>query len=216
MPSMKFDIEQVTQEQLDAMGVTKEFLYERNREKEKLTETAPEVGSLAPDFDAEELSPAGKRTGQYTMLSTLRGSPVGLLFGSYTCPIFRAQIDRCQEIYRELGNDVEFLCVYILEAHPENGWRVPHNFNNDIFIQNPTSLNERAEVAKTCIKSKDMTIPMVLDTMSNEIMKLYAGTPERLYAIDPSGIITFCSAIGPFDDDEVEAWYGALKALAES
>lgn len=212
---MMFDIKEVTQDQLDAMGITREFLYERSREKEKLTATAPTVGSLAPDFDAEELSPQGERTGQHRTLSTLRGSPVGLLFGSYTCPIFRQQIDRYQEIYQELKNDVEFLCVYILEAHPEDGWRVPHNFNHDIFIQNPTSLDERAQVARTCIKTKNMTVPMVLDTMGNEIMKLYAGTPERLYAVDSSGIITFRSDIGPFDDDEVEAWYGALKKLVE-
>lgn len=45
---------------------------------------APKIGDLAPDFTIERLSPSGQRTGETFTLSRLQGTPVGLIFGSYT------------------------------------------------------------------------------------------------------------------------------------
>ncbi|MCH8917427.1 MAG: hypothetical protein E2O90_07825 [Alphaproteobacteria bacterium] len=45
---------------------------------------APKVGDMAPDFTAEVLGAGRKRTGEFVTLSTLRGRPVALAFGSYT------------------------------------------------------------------------------------------------------------------------------------
>ena len=45
---------------------------------------APAVGTPAPDFVLERLSPTGARTGQQARLSDYRGRPVALVFGSYT------------------------------------------------------------------------------------------------------------------------------------
>lgn len=47
-------------------------------------QTAPKVGELAPDFEIERLSSAGKRSGEMFHLSSTRGRPVALVFGSYT------------------------------------------------------------------------------------------------------------------------------------
>lgn len=44
----------------------------------------PKVGDVAPDFELEVLDRAKKRTGETVSLSSLRGKPVALLFGSYT------------------------------------------------------------------------------------------------------------------------------------
>ena len=73
---------------LRKMGVTREE-YERRRNNFRqrsldLDERAPAVGTSAPDFEVECLSPAGKRTGEMLRLSSLRGAPVALVFGSYT------------------------------------------------------------------------------------------------------------------------------------
>ena len=45
---------------------------------------APKIGDLAPDFSVERLSSVGARTGERFTLSSLKGRPVGLIFGSYT------------------------------------------------------------------------------------------------------------------------------------
>jgi len=44
----------------------------------------PKVGDPAPDFELEVLDRAKKRTGATVSLSSLRGKPVALLFGSFT------------------------------------------------------------------------------------------------------------------------------------
>ncbi len=50
---------------------------------ERESRVAP-VGAMAPDFELEQLSPEGDRTGETTSLSSFRGRPVALAFGSYT------------------------------------------------------------------------------------------------------------------------------------
>jgi hypothetical protein len=45
---------------------------------------APRLGDPAPDFTLERLSADGSRTGGTFSLSSVKGRPVGLIFGSYT------------------------------------------------------------------------------------------------------------------------------------
>lgn len=45
---------------------------------------APKVGALAPDFELDVLDRARRRTGETVRLSALAGTPVALVFGSYT------------------------------------------------------------------------------------------------------------------------------------
>lgn len=47
-------------------------------------ERSPKVGDDAPDFEVEVLDDKGKRTGEMTRLSSHFGTPIGLIFGSYT------------------------------------------------------------------------------------------------------------------------------------
>ena len=44
----------------------------------------PEQGSEAPDFNLDVLDREKGRTGEKISLSSFRGKPVGLIFGSYT------------------------------------------------------------------------------------------------------------------------------------
>ena len=45
---------------------------------------APRVGAPAPGFTLERLAADGSRTGETFTLSSVKGRPVGLIFGSYT------------------------------------------------------------------------------------------------------------------------------------
>lgn len=204
----------VSDEMLAAMNVTRDFLAKRNIDKQALDAQAPSPGSKAPNFSANLLDENGAPSGEVAELHALLEKPVGLLFGSYTCPIFRGQLQRYEEIHQALKGRVNFLCVYILEAHPEDGWRVPHNWERDICFPTPSSLNERAKIAHLCRAEHGLTIPMAMDTMDNALMTCYAGSPERLYAIAANATITHRSSIGPYDMDDVEAWFEALTAAA--
>ena len=44
----------------------------------------PETGSMAPDFEIDVYDRQRRRTGDQIRLSSLRGKPVGLIFGSWT------------------------------------------------------------------------------------------------------------------------------------
>ena len=213
MATLKGNPDLATDEMLAAMNVSREYLRGRNAEKARLNESAPRVGDRAPVFTAPRLAEDGS-PGDEMRLSDLLSKPVGLLFGSYTCPIFRNQLARYEQIHQALWDRINFLCVYILEAHPEDGWRVPHNWDAGICIPTPQSLQGRAEIASLCRREQGLTIPMVMDTMSDELLTRYAGSPERLYAIDTDGTVAHQSSIGPFDDDDVEAWAAALKKLS--
>lgn len=47
-------------------------------------QSAPKVGEIAPDFEIDRLTPAGKRSGERFRLNSTRGRSVALVFGSYT------------------------------------------------------------------------------------------------------------------------------------
>jgi len=74
-----------TDEWLETRGKTRDQLR-KFIEKRVLNdrEKAPKVGEYAPDFEAERLDDRGKRTGETVKLSSNFGSPIGLIFGSYT------------------------------------------------------------------------------------------------------------------------------------
>lgn len=59
--------------------------YDRYIEaKRRRDERVPRVGAIAPDFEVERLDPQGRRTGEAFRLSSTRGKPVAVVFGSYT------------------------------------------------------------------------------------------------------------------------------------
>ena len=57
------------------------------------------------------------------LLNFCRGNrPLVLNFGSWSCPVFRARTQEFLSIVRQFRDVVDFLTVYIEEAHPSNGW----------------------------------------------------------------------------------------------
>ena len=112
--------------------------------------------SLA-DFNLEILSSSGEQT-EKIPLSSARGQPVGLIFGSYTDP-FREQAGRLKEIYEDLKNDAEF-CVYIKEAHPLDGWVIPSNTDGGIIYGSPGT-DARAAIATVCMMRYHFPFRMV-------------------------------------------------------
>ena len=80
----KIDFDKLPDEMFEKMGTTREEFQETRRLMEERDSKTPPAGSLAPDFEIEQLSPDGKRTGETFRLSSTRGRPVALVFGSYT------------------------------------------------------------------------------------------------------------------------------------
>jgi thiol-disulfide isomerase/thioredoxin len=164
------------------------------------------AGDLAPEFSLK--SPDGEKTVQ---LSDYRGAkPVVLIFGSYTCPPFRDVYPTLERLHKEHGREVAFLYVYIREAHPEDGWKMPRNQREGIAVKDPKSMAERVDLTKQACAFFKTAIPAVVDTMDDATDRAYAAWPSRIYLVDVDGKIAVRGDPGPRGlvpaAREVEIW----------
>jgi hypothetical protein len=111
------------------------------------------------------------------------------------------------ELWQRFGDKVEFAIVYIREAHPEDGWVVTPNRSEDIAVNDPTSDEEREEVAATCALRLKIRMPVVVDRIDDAIARAYGALPDRLYLIGRGGVVKYQGGPGPFGfkPDELEA-----------
>jgi alkylhydroperoxidase family enzyme len=96
------------------------------------------------------------------------------------------------------GDRVEFLGVYVREAHPTDGWRMKSNDNAGVTFAQPLTKIGREEVAAKCCSTLHMTIPLLVDDIDDRVGHLYSGMPDRLYLIDKQGRIAYKGGRGPF------------------
>jgi len=99
---------------------------------------------------------------------------------------------------RTYGDKVEFLGVYVREAHPTDGWSMESNAKAGIEIAQPKSERERTAVAARCCQALHMTMPLVVDTIDDRVGNLYSGMPDRLYLISRDGRVVYKGGRGPF------------------
>ncbi len=69
--------------------------------------------------------------------------------------------------------------------------------NNKFKIADPKSLEERQKVAKEMAAQLKLSMPVLVDTIDDQVDKVYAGWPDRLYIIDAAGKIAHKGAPGP-------------------
>ncbi len=173
-------------------------------------------GEPAPDFTLPWLSGQGPDGSSSLTLSDYFDSrPVALIFGSYTCPPFRAQAGTLNEIYREFSNQVEFFVVYIKEIHPTDGWQVKENEQDAILFRTHESLAERVAVGRSCMIKLALEMPALVDEMDDAVATIYGAMPERLYLISRDGNVAYKSGVGPMFFKPRE-WQEAIRSyLAE-
>jgi len=57
-----------------------------------------------------------------------------------------------EEVKRRYGDQVEFLAIYVREAHPIDGWRMNSNDEAGISLKQPLTEVERTGVAQRCCR----------------------------------------------------------------
>ena len=123
------------------------------------------------------------------------------------------------QIYNDYKDRVDFLTIYIREAHPLDEWRMASNEKNkdDVCYAQPKTLAQRIAIANDFTQRFKFPLPFGIDEMNNAANDAYAAWPERLYILDDSGRISYKGGNGPFkyDPKEVRAWlaqrYGEVK-----
>jgi peroxiredoxin len=135
----------------------------------------PEPGERAPDFKADTLD------GERVRLSDFHGKKnVLLVFGSATCPMTAASIHGINELYdRFRGDDIEFLFIYVREAHP--GERIPAH----------RSMRSKVSAARQLRDEEEIVMPIVVDDTHGSIHRKFAKLPNPAFLIDKSGRVAF-------------------------
>jgi hypothetical protein len=99
---------------------------------------------------------------------------------------------------KHYGEQVEFLGVYVREAHPTDGWRMASNDKAGVAFAQPKTFEQRTEVAAKCCLALKMTIPLLVDGLDDRVGHAYSGMPDRLYLIDRDGRVAYKGGRGPF------------------
>jgi peroxiredoxin len=139
--------------------------------------SGPQPGERAPDFKAETLE------GEFLRLSDYQNKKnVLLLFGSATCPMTAAAIERINQLYDHFrGDEIEFLFIYVREAHP--GER----------IRAHRSQSEKIEAAGVLRDEENIEMPVVADDIRGSIHRKYSRLPNPAFLIDRSGRVAYRS-----------------------
>ena len=165
---------------------------------------APKPGDLAPDFELKDIQ------GEHPIrLSEFKGNkPVALIFGSFTWPPYVNGTVSLHDLYQRYNKQVQFIKVYIREAHPVDGWWFGKGFMNTLLrlskskvswnIYDPKTIEERRAAAGDCEESLQYGIKTYVDEMDDQVNKTYAAWPTRLYLINKEGIVVYAGGLGPF------------------
>ena len=103
---------------------------------------------------------------------------------------------------------VDFVKIYVSEAHPIDEWRC--YAEADVDYAQPTRLADRLAAARRLLDENDIGAPLYLDSMRNDAERLYAAHPERLYVV-VDGAVAYKGGKGLFGylPDDLEAWLEA-------
>jgi hypothetical protein len=126
-----------------------------------------------------------------------------------------------RDIYEQYHEQVQFLTIYIREAHPIDGWWLGGGVigalvrmgipNVATDLSDPKTIAERRAVAGQCAESLQYGIRTYVDEMDDAVNKAYAAHPTRLYFIDLHGRVAYAGGLGPYGFSPT-----ALKAAIET
>jgi len=120
---------------------------------------------------------------------------------------------------------VQFLLVYIHEAHPldgilperQTGTWLMGSPERCLLVEDPLTDEERLEIARRCEHEMGVTFPVLVDHVDDAVNQAYAAWPERLYLIDVDGTVVYRGDKGPegFRPDELGVLLEELTSFYE-
>jgi hypothetical protein len=141
----------------------------------------PRTGEIAPDFALMDLDNTAVR------LSDLRGRPIVLEFGSYSCPIFCDRVPAMERLARE-HPEVSFFVIAIREAHP--GERLRHH----------RTAGEKRSAARRLAIEEGIRRRVLVDDLEGTVHRAYGGAWNPVYVLDADGRVVFRRAWNHPDD----------------
>jgi tetratricopeptide (TPR) repeat protein len=168
-------------------------------------------GGPAPNFALPE---AG--SGKIVALRSYKGkTPVVLVFGSYSCPNFRAAAPALEALHAKYGPRIPFLLVYIREAHTGESWESDRNAREGVKMTEAATLAQKKGHAAMCSRALHLGFPALVDRMDGAVEKAYAAWPSRAVVVGITGQMLYNSGLTELDfhPEEMEA---ALKSSLQA
>ncbi len=115
---------------------------------------------------------------------------------------------RLRDLYEQYRDRVQFIAVYLREAHPVDGWwlgggiigwimRLPRSkAATDIY--DAKTLDERRQAAARCESELAYGITTLVDGMDDSVNRAYSAMPWRLYLLGIDGRVVYAGGLGPF------------------
>jgi hypothetical protein len=113
------------------------------------------------------------------------------------------------DLYERYHKQVQFLMVYIREAHPVDGWWLGRGLFGWALkmyspqaatdVIDPQTIEGRRAVAGRCDAALQYGIPTLVDEMDDAVNKAFAAWPTRLYLVGLDGRVVYGAGLGPYD-----------------
>jgi thiol-disulfide isomerase/thioredoxin len=139
-------------------------------------------------------------------LSTTRGErlvnddvfgdkPVLFVFGSMTCPMTASSAPSVQQLYKEFGERIDFIMLYVREAHPGENYAQAE------------SMDDKVDSARALQKFYGIDWTVAADTLHGDLHRALDPKPNAAYLVSSDGEVVFRSLWA--------ADYGALRLALE-
>jgi len=112
------------------------------------------------------------------------------------------------DLYEEYGDRVQFLVIYMREAHPIDGWWLGGGLFGLLLkmkgtkaikdVYDPKTMQDRKQVAARCELELKHGIPTLVDEMDDPVNRVYAAMPTRIYLIGIDGRVVYAGGLGPW------------------
>jgi len=112
------------------------------------------------------------------------------------------------DLYAAYHDRVQFLVIYIREAHPRDGWWLGGGLTGLLLrlgrykaatdVYDPQTIEERRAVAGRCETTLSYGIRTYVDKIDDAVNQSYAALPTRLYLIGADGRVAYAGGLGPW------------------
>jgi len=160
--------------------------------KPNFDNVGPQVGDQLPDLKLRTIKGEPQR-----LADAWRGGPALLVTSSFTCPKSRSRWPELKAVVDKYGAKLNVVIVYVIEAHPV-GSVCPYkgveevtseNRRDDILRRQPTTLDERLDLAKEFKRYLRVDAPIYVDTLANHAWKAFGAAPNIAFLVDSNGIV---------------------------
>lgn len=124
------------------------------------------------------------------------------------------------DLFQLYHQSINFLFVYILEAHAEDEWPIssarwtPNNI--PVRYDQTRTIEQRIKVAQDFCRDFQVQMPLVLDKPGDDLFeKLYASWPVRIYILDQEHRLIYKAqpAENMLELNELRSWLNSTTII---